>query len=77
MRYPWLAGALAAVCLVAVGAAIFIGLRTGNAAAANPSASAQAPAGVSAPTNSTGAPVSLAPLIAPEDPLAQPSIIPL
>jgi lysophospholipase L1-like esterase len=77
VRYPWLAGALAAVCLVAVGAAIVIGMRPGNAAAANPNTSTQTPAGVSAPGNSSGAPVSLAPLIAPDDPLAQPSIIPL
>ena len=77
MRYPWLAGALAAVCLVAVGAAIVIGLRPGDAAAANPSASTQAPAGVYPSATATGAPASLAPLIAPDDPLAQPSIIPL
>lgn len=77
MRYPWLAGALAAVCLVAVGAAIVIGMRPSGAAAANSSSSPQMPAGVSSPTNSSGAPVSLAPLIAPDDPLAQPSIIPL
>ncbi|MCX6422029.1 MAG: SGNH/GDSL hydrolase family protein [Actinobacteria bacterium] len=77
MRYPWLAGALAAVCLVAVGAAIVIGMRPSGAAAANSGSSTQLPAGVSPPTNSSGAPVSLAPLIAPDDPLAQPSIIPL
>ena len=77
MRYPWLAAALAVVCCAAVGVAIVIDIRPGGAAAATPNTSASTSLGGSAPANATGAAVSLAPLIAPDDPLAEPSIIPI